>query len=198
MTASQYVLLLSIRDIRQVYNYGEAPTQLHVCNCEGLYCRDVDASSAGDCERTSGPRSHPMSEDDPDVDIMTREESPACDHMAVDDPSDGGNDVISDSETSKQEEEEVASGMEWAWGADTLDDDQCDNVDQDRSLLLSAIQKHKRSAEPDPENSEMQLFVSSVSHGRSWKHLSGSFCYCPYTHLSFLHRRASEQRWSAY
>ncbi|KAL0050427.1 hypothetical protein WJX82_011056 [Trebouxia sp. C0006] len=123
--------------------------------------RDVDASSAGDCERTSGPSSHPMSEDDPDVDIMTREESPACDHMAVDDPSDGGNDVISDSETSKQEEEEVASGMEWAWGADTLDDDQCDNVDQDRSLLLSAIQKHKRSAEPDPENSEMQLFVSS-------------------------------------
>jgi len=105
-----------------------------------------------------------MSEDDPDVDIMTREESIARDHMAVDDPSDGGNDVISDSETSKQEEE-VASGMDWAWGADTLDGDQCDNVDEGRSLLLSVIRKHKRSAEHDPENSEMQLFVSKVRHG---------------------------------
>ena len=105
-----------------------------------------------------------MSEDNPDVDIMTREESPARDQMAVDDPSDGGNDVISDSETSKQEEE-VASGMDWAWGADTLDGDQCDNVDEGRSLLLSAIQKHKRSADNNPDNSEMQLFVSKVSHG---------------------------------
>ncbi len=126
-----------------------------------------------------------MSEDDPDVDIMTREESPARDHMAVDDPSGDGHDVISGSETSKQEEE-VASGMEWAWGADTLDDDQCGNVDQDRSLLFSAIQKHKRSAEHDPENSEMQLFVSKVSHGQFWKHLSGSSCNCSYTHSSII------------
>lgn len=122
--------------------------------------RGVEVNSAGDCEQASGPSHESMSEDDPDVDIMTREESPACDHMAVDDPSNGGNDVISDSETSKQEEEEVASGMDWAWGADTPDDDQCDNVDEGRSLLLSAIQKHKPSAEHDLEHSEMQLFVS--------------------------------------
>ena len=108
-----------------------------------------------------------MSEDDPDVDIMTREEPPACDHMAVDDPSDGGNDVI--------------SGMEWAWCGD-----QCDNVDQDRSLLLSAIQKHKRSAEHDLENSEMQLFASKVSHDQSWKHLSGSSCNCSYIRSSIV------------
>ncbi len=106
-----------------------------------------------------------MSEDDPDVDIMTRDDSPARDHMAVDEPSSAGDDVISDSETSKQEEEEAASGMEWTWGADTADGDQCDNVDEGRSLLLSAIQKHKRSAEHDPHDSEMQLFVSKVSHG---------------------------------
>lgn len=104
-----------------------------------------------------------MSEDDPDVDIMSREEPPAPDHMAVDDPTHGGNDVISDSETSKNEEE-VASGMDWAWGADTFGD-HCDNVDQDRSLLLSAIQKYKRSAEHDLENTELQLFVSKVSFG---------------------------------
>ncbi len=104
-----------------------------------------------------------MSEDDPDVDIMTREEPPAPDHMAADDPTHGGNDVISDSETNKHEEE-VASGMDWAWGADTFCD-HCDNVDQDRSLLLSAIQKYKRSAEHDLENTELQLFVSKVSLG---------------------------------
>ncbi len=127
-----------------------------------------------------------MSEDDPDVDIMTREESPARDHMAVDDPSDGGKDVNSDSVTSKQEEEEVASGMDWARDADTPDDDHCNNVDQDRSLLLSAIQKHKRSAEHDLEHSEMQLFVSKVSHGQSWKHLSGSSCNCSCTYSSII------------
>ncbi|KAL0042311.1 hypothetical protein WJX77_008788 [Trebouxia sp. C0004] len=122
--------------------------------------RGADASSAGDSERTSGPSQHSVSEDDPKVDIVTRDEPPEHHNMAVDDPSNGGNDVISDSETSKHEEEEVACGMKWAWGADTLDD-QCDNVDQDRSLLLTAIQKHKRSAQRELESSEIQLFVSN-------------------------------------
>lgn len=112
-----------------------------------------------------------MSEDDPDVDIMTREQSPACDHMTVDNPSDGRNDDI--------------SGMDWALGLDTLGDD-CDNIDQDRSLLLSAIQKHKHSAKPNTANSEMQLFASKVSPGQSWKHLLGSSCNCSYTHSSVI------------
>ncbi|KAA6422245.1 MAG: hypothetical protein FRX49_07715 [Trebouxia sp. A1-2] len=107
--------------------------------------RGVDTSPAGDCDWSTGPSPHPMSEDDPDVDIMTREQSPACDHMTVDNPSDGRNDDI--------------SGMDWALGLDTLGDD-CDNIDQDRSLLLSAIQKHKHSAKPNTANSEMQLFAS--------------------------------------
>lgn len=120
--------------------------------------RDVDISSAGDCDQSTGPTHLSVSEDDSDVDIMTREDPPGCDHMAVGDPSDGGNDVISASGINKHEEE-VVGGMDWAWGAATFDD-HCDNVDQDRSILLSAIQKHKRSAEHDLDNTEMRLFVS--------------------------------------